>query len=178
MSLVPVKEFTDAADLLASRRALRAQFYGKPAPKPAKAPQPVVVAPPEPEPEPAPIDEREQAIRDWLSLASPGSVRASAASMILDIVAKHTGYNRVALISESRHAPLVRARQMAYWLMRRHTGLSLPSIGHRIGGRDHTTVLSGFRKIKFLMSEDQDFAALMRTLSAEVEAKAQEGREQ
>ncbi|MCO5092644.1 helix-turn-helix domain-containing protein [Bosea sp. (in: a-proteobacteria)] len=171
MSLVPTKEYTSAAEIYAARRALRAQFYAKPVPKPAKAPEPIIVAPSEPEPDP-----REKYLRDWLSLASPGSRRASCTTSVLEVVAKHTGFDRVAIIGESRRAPLVRARQMAYWLLRKHTTMSFPHIGSKLGGRDHTTILSGFNKIEFLMAEDRDFAALMGVLSAEIASKAQEGR--
>ena len=57
------------------------------------------------------------------------------------------------LISQSRTHTLVTARQVAMYLCRELTDLSLPKIGQEFGGRDHTTVMHAYRKIKDLMSE-------------------------
>lgn len=46
----------------------------------------------------------------------------------------------------SRRRAIVRARQEAMWEARQRTPLSLPEIGRRLGGRDHSTVLHGVRK--------------------------------
>lgn len=59
------------------------------------------------------------------------------------------------LIGASRVAALVRARQIAMYLCRELTELSLPKIGHRFGGRDHTTVMHSIRKITGKMGEDR-----------------------
>ena len=57
------------------------------------------------------------------------------------------------LISQSRTHTFVTARQIAMYLCRDLTDLSLPKIGQEFGGRDHTTVMHAYRKIKDLMSE-------------------------
>ena len=48
---------------------------------------------------------------------------------------------------------LVNARQIAMYLCRELTDLSLPKIGQQFGGRDHTTVMHADRKIRQLMAE-------------------------
>jgi chromosomal replication initiator protein len=48
---------------------------------------------------------------------------------------------------------LVTARQIAMYLCRELTDLSLPKIGQAFGGRDHTTVMHANRKIRELMAE-------------------------
>src|SRR5256885_16205546 len=53
----------------------------------------------------------------------------------------------------SRSRVLVTARQIAMYLCRELTDLSLPKIGQQFGGRDHTTVMHAERKIRQLMSE-------------------------
>ena len=57
------------------------------------------------------------------------------------------------LCSSSRSRVLVTARQIAMYLCRELTDLSLPKIGQQFGGRDHTTVMHADRKIRKLLSE-------------------------
>ncbi|WP_144790466.1 chromosomal replication initiator protein DnaA [Kocuria palustris] len=57
------------------------------------------------------------------------------------------------LKSKSRTRTLVTARQIAMYLLRELTDMSLPKIGQELGGRDHTTVMHADRKIRTLMAE-------------------------
>jgi chromosomal replication initiator protein len=57
------------------------------------------------------------------------------------------------LCGQSRTHVLVSARQIAMYLCRELTDLSLPKIGQQFGGRDHTTVMHADRKIRTLMAE-------------------------
>jgi len=57
------------------------------------------------------------------------------------------------LCSTSRSRVLVNARQIAMYLCRELTELSLPKIGQQFGGRDHTTVMHADKKIRELMAE-------------------------
>lgn len=57
------------------------------------------------------------------------------------------------LCGSSRSRVLVNARQIAMYLCRELTELSLPKIGQAFGGRDHTTVMHADRKIRQLMAE-------------------------
>jgi chromosomal replication initiator protein len=57
------------------------------------------------------------------------------------------------LCGQSRSRVLVNARQIAMYLCRELTELSLPKIGQQFGGRDHTTVMHAERKIRQLMAE-------------------------
>lgn len=70
------------------------------------------------------------------------------AQKILSAVARYTGFSTVDIQSARRNATIVLPRQMVMFLAREHTLLSLPAIGRRLGGRDHTTVLHGHRKVK------------------------------
>ena len=56
-----------------------------------------------------------------------------------------------------RTRQLVVPRQVAMFLARRHTGLSLPEIGKHFGGRDHTTVMHAVRKIEKQIATDEIF---------------------
>ncbi|WP_456705579.1 helix-turn-helix domain-containing protein [Bradyrhizobium sp. USDA 4452] len=62
------------------------------------------------------------------------------------------------LKSARRTALVVRARQLAMYLAKRVTSKSLPEIGRRFGGRDHTTVLHAVRKIEAKSQKDAGLA--------------------
>lgn len=80
-------------------------------------------------------------------------------SDIIAVCCEHYGVNRVEFISHRRNAPMVRVRQIAMYLARDLTPQSFPTIGRIMGGRDHTTILHGCRKIQGLMAADPDLAA-------------------
>ena len=75
------------------------------------------------------------------------------ASTIMGITAEYFGVSVDDLISQSRSRALVHARQISMYLCRELTDLSLPRIGEKFGGRDHTTVMHAERKIKTQMAE-------------------------
>ena len=68
--------------------------------------------------------------------------------LILDETAKYFSLSTADLMSKSRSRPLTQARHIAMYLTRECTGLSLLKIGEIFGGRDHTTVLHGIRKVE------------------------------
>jgi chromosomal replication initiator protein len=86
-------------------------------------------------------------------------------------VEHHCKVAHIELISARRTATLVRPRQIAMFLSRHLTPNSLPVIGRKFGGRDHTTVLHAVRKIEWLRTRDEtlaaDLAAIGRTLAAQ-----------
>ena len=71
-------------------------------------------------------------------------------------VAKHYGVKMNDLLSARRTADIVRPRQVAMYLAKTMTRRSLPEIGRRFGGRDHTTVLHAVRKIGSLVKVNTD----------------------
>ncbi|HXV00932.1 MAG TPA: chromosomal replication initiator protein DnaA [Caulobacteraceae bacterium] len=83
-------------------------------------------------------------------------------------VAEHYRLKQADLLSERRTRAVARPRQAAMWLAKQLTTRSLPDIGRRFGGRDHTTVLHAVRRIEALRPVDaqiaQDLEVLMRKL--------------
>ena len=73
--------------------------------------------------------------------------------MIMAQTAAYFGLSVDDLCGQSRTHVLVTARQIAMYLVRELTDLSLPKIGQQFGGRDHTTVMHADRKIRTLMAE-------------------------
>ncbi|WP_299168574.1 chromosomal replication initiator protein DnaA [uncultured Arthrobacter sp.] len=74
-------------------------------------------------------------------------------SLIMAQTAEYFNITLDDLCSKSRTRTLVTARQIAMYLCRELTDMSLPKIGHELGGRDHTTVIHADRKIRELMAE-------------------------
>jgi chromosomal replication initiator protein len=112
------------------------------------------------------LDSAETAIRDLIRAREPKRVRVEE---ILKLVSAHFNVTRADLLSSRRTASVVRPRQIAMYLSKTLTLRSLPEIGRRFGGRDHTTVLHAVRKIEGLISENpnlkEEIALLKRMLT-------------
>jgi chromosomal replication initiator protein len=78
---------------------------------------------------------------------------------------EHFGLKQADLISERRTRAVARPRQAAMWLAKQLTTRSLPDIGRRFGGRDHTTVLHAVRRIEELRASDPQLARDLETLT-------------
>ena len=74
------------------------------------------------------------------------------------VVARHYNVSKADLLSGRRTRTIVRPRQIAMYLAKVLTPRSLPEIGRRFGGRDHTTVLHAVRKIEGLIEGDKTLA--------------------
>ena len=79
------------------------------------------------------------------------------------------------LCSASRTQNIVTARQIAMYLCRELTDLSLPKIGQQFGGRDHTTVMHADRKIRTLLSERREVYTQVSELTNRIRQKAAQG---
>jgi chromosomal replication initiator protein len=109
---------------------------------------------------PVTVELADEVIRDLIRPSDPRRIRVED---ILRIVAKHYGVSRSDLLSSRRTANVVRPRQIAMYLAKTLTLRSLPEIGRRFGGRDHTTVLHAVRKIDGQVQND-------KVLAEEIEA--------
>lgn len=80
------------------------------------------------------------------------------------VVSRHYNVPRSDLLSNRRTRIIVKPRQVAMYLAKMMTPRSLPEIGRRFGGRDHTTVLHAVRKIEGQMGSDAKLAQEMELL--------------
>jgi chromosomal replication initiator protein len=76
------------------------------------------------------------------------------ADQIIHVVAHYYGVERAGLEGPSRKQGIARPRQVAMYLMRQETDLSLSETGQTLGGRDHSTVLHACNRISALADED------------------------
>ncbi len=90
------------------------------------------------------------------------------ADLIIDTVVRHYSMERGVLLSQNRSRQLVLARQIAMYLCRELTDLSLPAIGNALGGRDHSTVIHANNKIKTLIKERREIYDQVQQITNEV----------
>ncbi len=95
------------------------------------------------------------------------------ADLVLSVVTEAMNIDLADLLSNSRRREISQARQIAMYLMRQHTNLSLPKIGEALGGKDHTTVMYSCEKITQSQATDADIAQLIRQLSDRIYLLAQ-----
>ncbi len=100
---------------------------------------------------PLTVEAAEAAIRDLIRAHEPKRVKIED---IQKLVATHYSVSRADILSSRRTAVVVKPRQVAMFLAKTLTMRSLPEIGRRFGGRDHTTVLHAVRKIEALAQTD------------------------
>ena len=100
---------------------------------------------------PLTVEAAETAIRDLIRTHELKRVKIED---IQKLVASHYSVSRADILSSRRTAAVVKPRQVAMFLAKMLTLRSLPEIGRRFGGRDHTTVLHAVRKIEALLQID------------------------
>jgi chromosomal replication initiator protein len=97
------------------------------------------------------------------------------ASTIMGQTASYFGLSIDDLCGTSRSRVLVTARQIAMYLCRELTDLSLPKIGQQFGGRDHTTVMHADKKIRSLMAERRSIYNQVTELTNRIKQQALSG---
>ncbi len=107
------------------------------------------------------VETAEAAIRDLVRSREPKRVKIED---IQKLVANHYNVSRADILSSRRTAVVVRPRQIAMYLSKALTLRSLPEIGRRFGGRDHTTVLHAVRKIEALSGVETALAEELELL--------------
>jgi chromosomal replication initiator protein len=88
------------------------------------------------------------------AIVGAGEPRRVRIDDILRAISEQYSVSRGDLLSSRRTRSIVRPRQIGMYLSKQLTSRSLPEIGRRFGGRDHTTVIHAIRKIEELMNED------------------------
>ncbi|MEM6514046.1 MAG: helix-turn-helix domain-containing protein, partial [Pseudomonadota bacterium] len=110
-------------------------------------------------------DFAKEALRDLLAMQE----RLVSIENIQKTVADYYKIRVADLLSKKRSRSIARPRQIAMALSKELTNHSLPEIGDAFGGRDHTTVLHGCRRVESLRETekrvDDDYLNLLRTLT-------------
>jgi chromosomal replication initiator protein len=116
--------------------------------------------------QPVTLEMAEREVRDLVRPQEPKRVKIED---IQRAVARQYNVSRSDLLSSRRTANVVRPRQVAMYLAKTLTLRSLPEIGRRFGGRDHTTVLHAVRKIEALVGKDLTLADEVELLKRQLQ---------
>ncbi len=116
--------------------------------------------------QPVTLEMAEHEVRDLIRPPEPRRVKIED---IQRVVARQYNVSRSDLLSARRTANVVRPRQVAMYLAKTMTLRSLPEIGRRFGGRDHTTVLHAVRKIEGLVAKDTALADEVELLKRQLQ---------
>jgi chromosomal replication initiator protein len=98
-----------------------------------------------------------------------GAERRVTIDEIQRAVSAHFELKPIDLVSARRAVVVARPRQIAMYLAKRLTTRSLPEIGRKFGGRDHSTVIHAVRRIEELRDKDREIDGAVRTLLRELE---------
>ncbi|MBQ3532646.1 MAG: chromosomal replication initiator protein DnaA [Oscillospiraceae bacterium] len=109
-----------------------------------------------------------RAVRDMLKKSNE---YVPSPSVIIDYICKYYNLEEDVLRGQSRGREIVNARQIAMYLIRRMTNLSLVDIGKEFGGRDHTTVLHSLDKVEKQMRSEPAFAEVVKEITTNINAK-------
>lgn len=172
--MIAVREYTNAADMIEAAKARRAAFF--PQPRGVVIPLRAVPEPATPPPPPPPVLvelprlplPQDRFVKSCLALAPDGVMKPARWLVILRMVVEETGIPMHEIKGETRVPAIARARQIGCYLLRKHTHLSFPLIGERLGGRDHTTVLHGCRRVAVQMESDDDLRDLVDRLTVRI----------
>ena len=102
--------------------------------------------------QPLTLDLAKEALRPLEGPEGPGEI---AAETIIAVCCEYFGVSRDEIVSKSRTRHITHARQIAQYLCRELTTMSLPKLGEVFGGRDHTTVLHAERRVRKLMKTER-----------------------
>src|SRR5215468_7519061 len=108
----------------------------------------------------------DMAVREVIRPQEPKRIKIED---IQRVVARQYNVSRSDLLSSRRTANVVRPRQVAMYLAKTLTLRSLPEIGRRFGGRDHTTVLHAVRKIEALVAKDNALSEEVESLKRQLQ---------
>jgi chromosomal replication initiator protein len=111
----------------------------------------------------------EMAERELRDLIRPGEPKRVRIEDIQNVVARRYNVSRADLLSSRRTMDVVRPRHVAMYLAKMLTLRSLPEIGRRFGGRDHTTVLHAVRKIDAVIGNDPALAEEIEVIKRQLQ---------
>lgn len=111
------------------------------------------------------LDFASNTLKDFLSKETPRIINAD---FIQQIVASYYNIKIEEIKSKKRTQEITYPRQIAMYLCRTLTDMSLPKIGEAFGGRDHTTILHGYEKINHDIKNNPNFKKIVEELQNKI----------
>ena len=110
----------------------------------------------------------EVAIEELQSIISPDKPREVTPQLVIEIVAEHFNISTDQMISKTRINDIAKPRQIAMYLCKNMTSAPLDTIGALLGGRDHSTIIYGIKKITDEYDRDENFHHLIETIKKKI----------
>lgn len=110
----------------------------------------------------------EVAVRELQNVISPDKPREITPELILDIVCDHFHVTMEQLVSKNRSNEIAKPRQIAMYLCKNMTNIPLDSIGALLGGRDHSTIIHGIKKITDEYNSSESMQNLIDTITKKI----------
>lgn len=107
----------------------------------------------------------EEALKD---IINPNAPKEITPQLIINIVAEHFGITPLDIIGQKRSKELVFPRQIVMYLCDSMTNESLQSIGKSLGGRDHTTIIHGIKKISEQLGTNESLKNTVEILKKKI----------
>ncbi|MGJ4050127.1 chromosomal replication initiator protein DnaA [Corynebacterium macclintockiae] len=121
--------------------------------------------------EPLTVETAEIALRD----ISPADQDVEIVPQhVIEVVANYFNLTTDELVGKGRAKKFVQARQIAMYLCRELTDLSLPKLGSSFGGRDHTTVMYAERRVRESLSENKKVFDQVQELTQKIKSHARD----
>lgn len=114
------------------------------------------------------VDLAAEALKDIISSTQTRSITID---LIQDVVANYYNLSVQELKSQRRTRNVAYPRQIAMYLSRKLTDMSLPKIGDEFGGRDHTTVIHAYEKISTALKSDDTLSSAIRIITKKVNSQ-------
>lgn len=108
------------------------------------------------------------AVKELQNIISPDKPKEITAQLIIDVVCEHFHISPEQMVSKSRSNEIARPRQIAMYLCKNMTDTSLDSIGAMLGGRDHSTVIHGIKKIEEEINSNEHTVTLINTIKKKI----------
>ena len=110
----------------------------------------------------------EVAMKELQNIISPDKPREITPQLIIDVVCEHFHITKEQMISKSRSNDIAKPRQIAMYLCKNMTGVSLENIGELLGGRDHSTVIHGINKVEAELQTNEATVNLLNTIKKKI----------
>ncbi len=110
----------------------------------------------------------EVAVRELQNIISPDQAREITPQLVIEIVAEHFHISTDQMISKARSNDIAKPRQIAMYLCKNMTNTSLDSIGTLLGGRDHSTIIHGIRKVTEEYEKNENTQNLIETIKKKI----------
>lgn len=106
--------------------------------------------------------------RELSNIITPDKPREITAQLIIEVVSEHFHISVDQMISKTRSSEIARPRQIAMYLCKIMTSDSLDVIGQLLGGRDHSTIIHGIKKVTKDYEENESTRTLIETIKKKI----------